>query len=113
MMKPGAWRIGAGVTVLLLMILLATRLAPPYVRNLRFQNALTEVLRAAGSAASEETILKGVLEQAALLGLRVDPKDVRVRRAQGSLRVEVLYEVPVALPLYSVDLHFRPRARVP
>ena len=112
-MKPGAWRIGAGVTVLLLMIVLAARLAPPYMRNLRFQNALTGVLRAAGSAASEEAILKGVLEQAALLGLRVDPKDVRVRRAQGSLRVEVLYQVPVALPLYSVDLHFRPRARVP
>jgi hypothetical protein len=113
-MKPEAWRIGAGVTVLLLMLVLATRLVPPYVRNLQFQTALTGVLqRATDSAGSDETILKGVLEQAARLGLRIDPKDVHVRRAQGGFRVEVFYEVPVALPLYSVDLHFRPRARVP
>jgi hypothetical protein len=113
-MKPGAWRIAAGVTVLLLMLVLATRLVPPYARNLEFQNALTGVLqRATNSGGSDETVVKGVLEQAALLGLRVDPKDVHVRRAQGWLRIEVFYEVPVALPLYSVDLHFRPRARVP
>jgi hypothetical protein len=36
-----------------------------------------------------------------------------VRRAQGRIEVEVVYEVPASLPLYSVDLHFRPRARVP
>jgi hypothetical protein len=113
-MKPGAWRIGAGVAVLLVMLLLAMRLVPPYVRNLQFQLALSGVLqRATDSAGSDETIVKGVLEQAALRGLRVVPKDVHVRRAQGWLRVEVLYEVPVALPLYSVDLHFRPSARVP
>jgi hypothetical protein len=114
MMKPGAWRIGAGVAVLLVMLLLATRLVPPYVRNLQFQHALTGVLqRATDSRGSDESVLKGVLEQAALRGLRVVPKDVHVRRAEDWLRVEVLYEVPVALPLYSVDLHFRPRARVP
>lgn len=113
-MKPGAWRIAAGLTVLLVMLVLATRLLPPYVRNLEFQNAMTEVLqRATASDGSDETILKGVLEQAARLGLRVDPKDIRVRRAQGWLGVELRYEVPVGLPLYSVDLHFRPRARVP
>ena len=113
-MKSGAWRTAAGVMVLLLMLVLAARLAPPYLRNLEFQNAMTEVLqRAAASDGSDAAILKGVLDQAARLGLRVDPKDVRVRRAQGWLQVELRYEVPVGLPLYSVDLHFRPRARVP
>jgi hypothetical protein len=113
-MKPGAWRIAAGVTVLLVMLVLATQLLPPYVRNLEFQYAMAEVLqRAIASHGSDETILQGVLEQAARLGLRVDPKDVRVRRAQGWLQVELRYEVPVGLPLYSVDLHFRPSARVP
>jgi hypothetical protein len=113
-MKPGAWRIGAGVAVLLVMLLLAARLLPPYVRNLRFQTALTGVLqRATDSAGSDETVFKGVLEQAARLGLRVEAGDVRVRRAQGRLQVEVFYRVPVDLPLFTVDLHFRPRARVP
>jgi hypothetical protein len=113
-MKPGVWRIAAGVTVLLVMLALATRLLPPYVRNLQFQNALTGVLRqAADSAASDETILAGVLEQAARLGLRVEAQDVHVKRALGRLEVEVLYAAPAGLPLHSVDLHFRPRARVP
>ena len=113
-MRPGAWRIAGGVTVLLLMLALATRLVPPYLKNLEFQKALTEVLRrAADSAGSDETIVKEVMEQAARLSLRVNPKDVHLRRAQGWLRIEVFYEVPVGLPMYSVDLHFRPRARVP
>ena len=113
-MKSGAWRIAAGVMVLLLMLVLASRLAPPYVRNLEFQNALPGVLeRAVKSGGSDEAILKGVLEQAARLGLHIDPNDVHPRRAQGWLRVEVFYAVPVGLPLYSVDLHFRLRARVP
>ncbi len=113
-MKPGAWRIAAGVAVLLVMLVLATRLLPPTLRNLQFQNALTGVLQqATDSAGSDETILKGVLDQAARLGLSVNARDVHVKRAQGRLEVEVLYEVPVEPFLYSVDLHFRPRARVP
>jgi hypothetical protein len=113
-MKPGAWRIAAGVAVLLVMLVLAARLLPPYLRNLEFQNALIGVLqRATDSKGSDEAILSGVLAQAARLGLRVNAKDVHVRRAQGRLEVEVVYEVPASLPLFSVDLHFRPRARVP
>lgn len=113
-MKPGAWRIAAGAAVLLVMLLLAARLLPPYVRNLEFQNALIGVLqRAIDSKGSDEAILSGVLAQAARLGLSVNAKDVHVRRAQGRLEVEVVYEVPASLPLFSVDLHFRPRARVP
>jgi hypothetical protein len=113
-MKSGAWRIAAGVAVLLGMLVLAARLLPSYLRNLEFQNALIGVLQqATDSKGSDETIVLGVLEQAARLGLRVDGKDVHVRRAHGRLEVEVLYDVPAALPLYSVDLHFRPRARVP
>jgi hypothetical protein len=113
-MKSGVWRIAAGVAVLLVMLVLAARLLPPYLRNLEFQNALIGVLqKAADSKGSDETIVFGVLEQAARLGLHVDGKDVRVRRAHGRLEVELRYDVPVGLPLYSVDLHFRPRVRVP
>ncbi len=57
-----------------------------------------------------------------LLGLFIDPHhaelaatlaraaEERVRRAERRIQIEVLYEVQVTLPLYSVDLHFRPRA---
>jgi len=113
-MKPGAWRIAAGVAVLLVMLVLVMTLLPPYLRNLQFQEALTGVLRkVAGSAGSDEAIVGGVMEQAARLSLRVDAKDIHVKRAQGRLEVEVMYEVPAGLPLYTVDLHFRPQARVP
>jgi len=50
---------------------------------------------------------------AARLGIALRFESVILRRAHGRLELETLYVVPVSLPLYSVDLHFRPRARVP
>jgi hypothetical protein len=54
-----------------------------------------------------------VVNAAARRALPVRSENVRVRRGAGRVEIEVLYEVPVGLPLYTVDLHFRPRAVVP
>jgi len=44
------------------------------------------------------------------MGLPVHITDVRISEAGGRRRIEVLYVVHVELPLYTVDLHFRPTA---
>jgi hypothetical protein len=112
--KPGRWRIAAGAAALAVLMLFAARLLPPYWRNLEFQRVLEDTAqRAAASGEADDPLRVKVVNAAARLGLAVGFEQVRVRRAQGRLEIEVLYTVPVGLPLYSVDLHFRPRARVP
>lgn len=113
-MRSGIWRIIGGVAVLLILAVITVRLLPAYVQNLRFQNALSVIVRQASESKSPDTMLLAqVLEQAARLGLPVHESDIRIRRAQGRIEIEVLYVVPERLPLYTVDLHFRPLARVP
>jgi len=113
-MKSGIWRIIGGVAVLLVLAVVTARLLPAYVQNLRFQNALSVIVGQALESNSPDTMLLAqVLDQAARLGLPVRESDIRIRRAQGRIEIEVLYVVPEQLPLYTVDLHFRPRARVP
>jgi hypothetical protein len=112
--RPAWWRIAAGVAVLLLMVLLAVRLVPAYLLNLKFQRALTEIVeRPAMRTTPDDALRAEIVNRAARLGLPVRLEDVGVKRADHRIEIEVLYVVPAELPLYSVDLHFRPRASVP
>jgi hypothetical protein len=51
-----------------------------------------------------------IMNKASELGLPVKAGQVRIRRSGGQLRIEIFYLTPVDLVLYTVDLHFRPRA---
>lgn len=112
--RPAWWRIAAGVTVLLLLVLFAVRLLPAYLLNLEFQRALAEIVARPATAAAPDDMLRAeVVNRAAGLGLPVRLTDVGVKRSDRRIEIEVLYVVPAELPLYTVDLHFRPRASVP
>jgi len=112
--RPAWWRIAAGVAVLLLLVLFAVRLLPAYLLNLKFQRALAEIVQRPDTATTLDDMLRAeVVNRAARLGLPVRLRDVGVKRADRRIEIEVLYVVPVGLPLYTVDLHFRPRASVP
>ena len=113
-MRPGTWRVAAGAVALALFILVAVRLVPAYWQNLEFQRVLEDVAtEALTSGKSDEAVKIAAVNSAARLGLAVQFDKVTLRRAAGRLEVQALYVVPVDLPLYTVDLHFRPRVRVP
>jgi hypothetical protein len=59
---------------------------------------------------TEEAIRAEVAKRAARLGLPLTPSQIRVEKDGSRVRVEAMYVVRVDLPLYSVDLHFRPAA---
>jgi len=104
----------AGAAALALLILVGVRLLPAYWRNLEFQRALRSVASTGlSSGAADEAVRVAAVNAAAKLGIALRLESVTLRRAHGRLELETLYVVPVSLPLYSVDLHFRPRARVP
>lgn len=110
-MTASRWRIAGGVVVLAALAFFAARLVPVYVNNFRLQQFLEEsVQRRAVLEMPDDMVRVEVVSEAARLGLPVRAGQVRVRRTPGKIRIEVLYIVPVDLPLYTVDLHFRPSA---
>ncbi len=113
-MKAGKWRIAAGIAALLVMALLGARLLPAYWRNLAFQRSLQNVAQQAlSSGASDDQTRINAINAAAVMGIPLRLNQIRLRRAPNRLEIEVIYAVPLEIPLYSVDLHFRPRVRVP
>lgn len=85
----------------------------PYLRNWRFQTYLEQL--AFGGAVPQRPELQiraDVANHAARLGLPVSPDQVRVTKSPAGVYLEVRYFVRVDLPLYTVDLHFRPTAGV-
>jgi hypothetical protein len=107
-------RIAAGILALVVLAGLGGRLLPPFWRNLGFQRALKDVAQQGVSGGmSDEAIRVHTINAAAGIGIPLRFEQVRIRRAANRLELEVLYVVPLDIPLYSVDLHFRPRVRVP
>ncbi|MGQ9634174.1 MAG: hypothetical protein ACUVXB_07985 [Bryobacteraceae bacterium] len=113
-MRSLDWRVAVGLALALALLALGAVLVPPYARNLQYQSALAAIARRAlESSQPEAETLAEVLWEAERRGLRVQPHQVRIRRAQGRIEITVLYDSMVRLPLYTVDLHFRPRGRAP
>ena len=54
--------------------------------------------------------LRQAKTEAPRLGLGVQAGQVRVRRTEAGVRIEVRYAVPVDLSVYTVDLHFQATA---
>ncbi len=104
-------RIAAGVAVLAVLGLFAAVMLPPYFRNLEYQRYLEDL--AAHSDihnSSAEIVRVSAANRAARMGLPVRLDQVRVQPSGERFLVEVRYFVRVDLPLYTVDLHFRPAA---
>lgn len=110
-MRQGAqlWRTVAGVGVLVLMAAIGVFLIPPYIENWKLQSYLNQIAQDPATATKTPEILRAnVIDKAASLGLPVHTGDVRVTRSGDALKIEVLYIVRIDLPIYTVDLHFRP-----
>ena len=113
MSRSWAWyaRLCGGIGVLCALATFAVMLLPPYLHNFQFQQFLEQVIRDPQRAGSPDAVLEvAVLDKAAQLGLPVKSGQIRITHAGDQTRIEVLYFVRVDLPLYTVDLHFRPAA---
>jgi len=105
------WRVTAGAAILLLLAAFGVLLIPHYLRNMEFQRALERVAQDAENRNTPDEVWQvRVVDRAARLGLAIRPEQVRLRRSAEHLRIEVRYAVPIDLPFYTVDLHFRASA---
>ena len=104
-------RLIAGAAVLLILIVLAVLLIPPYASNWKLQSYVNDLADDSATAQRPvEAIRTQVVNKAAELGLPVHDSDVHVTKSQGTVKIDVLYIVQLSVGGYAVDLHFRPAA---
>jgi len=109
----GRWvRRAAAAIVLLAACAVCVRLAPVYWGAWRFRQYVAAVARDPDARRQPEDWIRArLVNQAAELGLPVRSDQVRIHRMADRFELEVRYVAPVTFAFYSVDLHFRPRAR--
>jgi hypothetical protein len=104
-------RLVAGAAVLLILVVVAVFLVPPYAANWRLQSYVNNLADDPTTAKRPaEVVRTQVLNKAASLGLPLHGEDVHVGISGGAVNIDVLYIVHVDLVGYTVDLHFRPAA---
>ena len=104
-----AWRVAAGIAVLLALLGFAILLVPPYVQNWKFQQYLNDLSADAATASRPaDAVRADVMNKAAQLGLPLRTDDVRVTRNGDAWKIDALYVVHADFWIYKVDLHFRP-----
>lgn len=108
------WRLAVGFALAASLLAAAALLLPPYARNLQYQSALAAIAqRALEQSLPDAEISALALNEAARRGIAIRPEHLRIRRAHGRIEITALYDARVRFPLYTVDLHFRPRGRAP
>ena len=109
--RTDRWRTAAGASVLVVLVLIAVFLAPPYYHDWQLQGYLRALVRDQAAANRSADLVRAlVVDRAASLGLPVHTADVHITWSKDKVRIEVLYIVHIDLPVYTVDLHFRPGA---
>ena len=109
--RANTWRIAAGVGVLVLLALVAVLLVPAYYHNWELQSYIAALSHDPATGNRPVDLVRAlVVDKAAGLGLPVHTSDVHVTRTGAAVKIEVLYVVHIDLPVYTVDLHFRPGA---
>jgi hypothetical protein len=104
-------RIAAAVLILIGLTIMGVRLLPVYMDNMRLQSYVERITQAAENRTRPDDALRvDVLEKAAFLGLPVKAENVRIKRSEDTMRIDVRYVVRVDFPMYTVDLHFYPGA---
>lgn len=105
------FRLALAAVIVLVFAATTTRLAPPYIQNWKLQGYLNDLSEDTSTATTAPAVLEArVLDKASSLGIPLHTGDVTVEHHSSSLHIRALYVIRVDLPLYTVDLHFRPEA---
>lgn len=100
-------RVGVALAALAVLVAIGVMLIPPYFENMEFQRYLDTV---AYQRRPADMLRAEIVSKAGQLGLPVREGDIRIIPKGNGVRIEVVYVIRVDLPLYTVDLHFHPKA---
>jgi hypothetical protein len=100
-----------GVAVIVVVLFVLYKLAPPFYANYNFQDFLeNEAKFSTYSSKTEDDIRNEVFKKVQELDIPVTKDQIKVQRSNG-VALSVDYTVHVDLPLYPVDLEFHPSSR--
>jgi len=106
--ERGEGRFGClvGLVLLLCAGLIAYRLIPIKVKSADLRDTVVDESKSAGRH-NDRVIMANILNKAEQLELPVTKDDVKIRRANNYIRIEVKYTVPVEFPGYTYNWSFR------
>jgi hypothetical protein len=100
-----------GVAVIVVVLFVLYKLAPPFYANYNFQDFLeNEAKFSTYSSKTEDDIRNEVFKKVQELDIPVTKDQIKVQRSNG-VALSVDYTVHVDLPFYPVDLEFHPSSR--
>lgn len=110
----GEGRIGClfGLVILLIVGMIAYKMIPVKVKAADLRDEVADASRSAGLH-NDKWIATTILNKASSLGLPVTENDIKVERANGEIKVDVDYTVPVVFPAYTYQWHFHHHAENP
>ncbi len=109
----GKGTLGCLVSLLILgaMIIVGTRLGPPYFSYRSLEGDVgTEISRAGSHFFTDETLVQNILDVARKNEVRLKKEDIKVERLAGQVQVSFQYSVPVDLILFEHTFNFKIKA---
>ena len=106
--ERGEGRFGClvGLVLLLAAGLVAYRMIPVKVKTADLRDTVIDESKSAGRH-NDRVIMKNILHKAEQLELPVTEENVKIKRTQNYIRIEVKYTVPVEFPGYTYNWDFR------
>jgi hypothetical protein len=106
--QRGEGRFGClvGLVVLLVAGLIAYRLIPVKVKTADLRDTVIDESKSAGRH-NDKAIRANILHKADQLELPVTTEDIKIKRSNNYIRIEVKYTVPVEFPGYTYNWDFR------
>jgi|SRR6185436_7994676 hypothetical protein len=110
----GEGRIGCliGLIILLIAGMVAYKMIPVKVKAAEMRDLTADEARSA-SVHNDKVIFNTLLQKGQALGLPITEQSIKVERANGEIRVDVEYTVPVKFPGYVYQWHFHHHAENP
>jgi hypothetical protein len=113
--QRGGSKLNLMITLIVLaaMVVAAVKIAPPYVENYEFQDAINTEARFAETGYPKKTddqIRQDVAKKAADLDIPADPQDIQLDMSNGNVSISLDYSVPIDLYVYQFSLQFHPHA---
>ncbi len=101
------------LVILVAMLISAVKIAPVYVDNYEFQDAIDTEARFAESVYPKKSgaeIRQDVFSKAQDLNIPADPDDIQLDMSNGNVSISLDYSVPINLYVYQFTLQFHPHA---
>lgn len=113
--EHGGAKINLFLTLLVLvgMAVAAFKIAPPYINNYQFQDAINteaEFALTAYPKRSPDEIRNEIWKKAQDLDIPADPQDIRLDMSNTNVNISLDYSVPIDLYVYQFTLQFHPHA---